>query len=181
VSTPATSVWPALKAAAAVFSPPFEVVGENPVGLTVDLRAADSGEELRLRYRSERGLFLRTFYLVVEAELPGPGPLDAGELVFRRRKLRWRRPTPRGGATWTEGFAAPDVRAALKRLQIEKLRLAWDPTRERWRLVLETLSGSVTVTFFPMLMTPNPLLRDEADAVETLLRALRRAPARTPA
>jgi hypothetical protein len=181
LSAPAGPVWPALRAAAAAFSPPFEVVAESPDRLTVELRAADSGDELRLRYRSQRGLFLRTFYLVVEAELPGPGPPDAGELVFRRRKLRWRRPRPRGGETWSEGFASPDVRAALKRLQIEKLRLAWDPARERWGLFLETLSGSVTVTFFPLLMTPNPLLRDEAQAVEALLRALKRPPARRPA
>ena len=181
MSTPATSVWPALKAAAAAFSPPFEVVDESETRLIVDLRAADSGDELRLRYRSERGLFLRTFYLVVEADLPGAGPADAGELVLRRRKLRWRRPKPRGGEAWSEELASPDVRAALKRLQIERLRLVWEPADARWRMVLETLSGSVTVTFFPLLMTPNPLLPDEAQAIEALLRALKRAPARTPA
>jgi hypothetical protein len=181
MSTAPGSVWPMLRAAADVFQPPFEVVAENPSRLTVDLRAADSGDEVRLRYRSERGLFIRTFYLVVEAEVSGPGPADAGELVLRRRKLRWRRPKPRGGEAWSEAFASEDVRSELKRLQIEKLRLAWDPARERWKLVLETLSGSVTVTFFPLLMTPNPLLRDEARAVEALLGALRRASARTRA
>ena len=178
MSAPAGPVWPSLRAAAAAFCPPFEIAAENPGGLALKLRAGDSGDELRLRYRSERGLFLRTYYLVVEAELPGEGPTEPGELVLRRRKLRWKRPKPLGGGKWSESFASTDVRAALKRLQIEKLVLGWEPRRASWRLALETLAGSVTVTFFPALMTPNPLKREEARAVEALLRALTRAPAR---
>jgi hypothetical protein len=147
----------------------------------LELRALGSGDELRLRYRSERGLFLRTYYLVIEADLHGAGPEEPGELALRRRKLRWKRPKPRGGEAWSEAFAARDVQAALRPLQIERLALSWDPGRASWRLRLQTLLGSVTVTFFPPLETPNPLRRQEAQAVEALLRALKRAQRRTPA
>jgi hypothetical protein len=178
---PGGSIWSSLRAVAEAFCPPFEIAAENPARLVVQLRALDSGDELRLRYRSERGLFLRTYYLVIEADLPGDGPAEAGELVLSRRKLRWKRPRPRDGEPWSEVFASPDVKAALKRVQIERLRLSWEPVEASWRLRLESLLGSVTVTFFPPLETPNPLKREEAQAVEALLRALKRAQARTPA
>ena len=147
----------------------------------LELRAIDSGDELRLRYHSERGLFLRTYYLVIEADLPGEGPAEAGELVLSRRKLRWKRPRPPGGEVWSKGLASPDVKAALRRVQVERLWLGWEPVEASWRLRLETLLGSVTVTFFPPLETPNPLRREEAQAVEALVRAVKRAQSRTPA
>jgi hypothetical protein len=175
-------IWPSLRDAARAFCPPFEVVEERPGGLAVLLRTPDSAEELTLRYRSERGLFLRTYYLVIEAELAGEGPTEAGTLVLSRRKLRWRRPKPLDGERWSEAMSSPDVRAALKPLQVERLDLAWDPAPRRWSLSLKTLCGSVTVTFFPPLATPNPFLRKEAQAVEALVRELRRgAQTRTPA
>lgn len=179
MSTPGGSIWPSLRAAAQAFCPPFEITAENPGGLMLELRALDSGDELRLRYRSERGLFLRTYYLVIEADLPGAGPAEPGELSLSRRKLRWKRPRPHGGEAWSEAFAARDVLNALRLLQIEKLGLSWDPERASWRLRLQTLLGSVTVTFFPRLETPNPLRREEAQAVGALVRALKRAQ-RTP-
>jgi hypothetical protein len=178
---PGGSIWPSLRAAAEAFCPPFEIAAENPGRLMLELRAVDSRDELRLRYRSERGLFLRTYYLVIEADLPGEGPAEAGELVLSRRKLRWKRPKPRGGETWSKGFASPDVKAALRRVQVERLGLSWEPAQAGWRLQLETLLGSVTVTFFPPLETPNPLKREEAQAVEALVRAVKRAQSRTPA
>jgi hypothetical protein len=177
----AASAWPTLREAARAFAPQFEVVEERPGRLALDLRGADGGDELTLRYRSERGLFIRTYYLVVEAEVSGPGPSAAGSMALRRGKLRWKRPKPPGAAEWAEGLRSPDVLAALRRLQIERLGLGWDPTRGSWNLVLETLSGSVTVTFFPFLLTPNPLEREEAEAVASLLRALRQQVTRTPA
>lgn len=180
MSSAVGAIWPSLRAAANAFCPPFAVAEENPGRLALELRATDSGDRLRLRYRSERGLFLRTYYLVIEAELPGEGPVDAGQLVLRRRKLRWRRPKPRGAKEWGEPFAAADIGAALKRLQVERLVLSWEPEPATWKLALETLLGSVTVTFFPPLATPNPFHRDEAQAVEALLRAVKRASARTP-
>lgn len=154
------------------------MVAERPGRLALALRSADSGDELRLRYRSERGLFLRTYFLVIEADVPGEGPPETGTLVLRRRKLRWKRPRPRGGAGWAESFDSPDLRATLKLLQIERLGLTWEPEQATWKLALETLSGSVTATFFPPLMTPNPLKREEAQAIEALLRSLKRAQAR---
>jgi hypothetical protein len=181
VSTPPVPLWPSLRAAAATFSPPFEVVAENPAGLVLELETRGGGERLRLRYRSVRGLFVRTYYLVIEAELAGEGPAGAGTLVFRLRRLRWKGGKPAGGDDWRESFSSPDVLAALKRLQVESLGLSWEPERASWHLSLETLSGSVTVTFFPLLHTPNPLTREEAQAIEALLRALKRAPARIQA
>lgn len=173
--------WAILREAGEAFCPPFAIVAETPERLALVLRTADSGEQVMLHYRSERGLFLRTFYLVIEAELNGDGPPEAGTLVLRRGKLRWRRPKPRDARRWSDNLRSPDVQAALKQLQIERLRLSWEPPQALWRLALETLSGSITVTFFPPLMTPNPLTRDEARAIESLLRALRRAQMRTRA
>jgi hypothetical protein len=174
-------IWPALREAANAFCPPFEVVEERPGGLALLLRTPDGTEELTLRYRSERGLFLRTYYLVIQATVPGDGPAEAGTLVLGRRKLRWKRPEPYGGKRWSEGFSSPEIRAALKPLQVERLDLAWDPRRGTWSVSLETLSGSVTVTFFPPLLTPNPFMPEEAQAVEALVRELSRAQRRIPA
>ena len=173
-------IWPSLRDAARAFCPPYEVVEERPGGLAVLLRTPD-GEELTLRYRSERGLFLRTYYLVIEAELDGEGPTEAGTLALSRRKLRWKRPKPAAAERWSEGMSSPEVRAALKPLQVESLDLAWDPGARRWSLELKTLCGSVTVTFFPPLATPNPFLREEAKAVDELVCELRRAQTRIPA
>lgn len=180
MSAPAGPVWPSLRAAADAFCPPFEVAGEDARRLVISLRDT-AGDELLLRYRSERGLFLRTYYFVVEAELPGPGPSDPGELVLRRRKLRWKRPRPRDSDPWSETFGSSEIRSALKRVPAERLTLQWQPNRASWRLALETLLGSVTVTFFPALMTPNPLKPEEAQAMIALVAALRHPPARTPA
>jgi hypothetical protein len=179
VSAPAGPVWPSLRAAAHAFSPSFEVATEDARRLVISLQDS-AGHVLRLRYRSERGLFLRTYFLVVEAELPGFGPAEPGELVLRRRKLRWKRPRPRGGDRWTETFGSPEIRSALNRVPAEKITLQWQPDRGSWGLALETLLGSVTVTFFPALMTPNPLKPDEAQAMIALVGALRHPPARTP-
>jgi hypothetical protein len=174
-------IWPSLREAARSFCPPYGVVEERPDGLALRLRTPDGKDELTLRYRSERGLFLRTYYLVIEATVPGNGPAEAGTLVLRRRKLRWKRPAPQGGGPWSEGFSSPEVRAALKLLQVEKLDLSWEPGQGTWSLSLKTLAGSVTVTFFPPLLTPNPFMREEARAVDALVRELRRARPRRPA
>jgi hypothetical protein len=96
-------------------------------------------------------------------------------LSFRRGHLRWKRPKPHDAQAWTDTLRSEDVRAALKRLPIYRLTLGWEPKRSRWRLQLETLAGGVTVTFFPPLATPNPLLPQEADALRALVAALGRA------
>ena len=181
MSVPAVSAWPALREAARSFCPPFEVAAESPRTLSLVLRHADADAPIRLRYRSERGLFLRTYYLVIEAEVAGEGPEDGGELVLRRRRLRWKRPKPRGGKAWGDHVGSEDVRRTLRRLQVERLGIGWAPERATWNVSLETLSGSLTVTFFPPLATPNPLLREEAEAFLSLLGALTQATSRRPA
>ena len=174
-------VWSSLREAAAAFCPPLEVTTERPGTLALSLHDPETGDELRLRYRSERGLFLRTYFLVADAEIRGAGPATPGRLVFRRRALRWTRPKPPDARRWSERLGSPEVLAALSGIPIERLALDWEPARATWRVSLETLSGSLTVTFFPPLMTPNPLRRDEADAVVRAFGALRESSARTPA
>ena len=174
-------VWPSLREAADAFCPPLQIASESPDALSVVVADAMRTSAVRLRYRSERGLFLRTYYLVLEAEVSGEGPADAGELLLRRRRLAWKRPKPRGGKAWSKQLASDDVRSSLRRLQVERLALGWTPERATWKLSLETLSGSLTVTFFPPLMTPSPLFREEADAFLSLLAALRAATSGRPA
>ena len=181
MSVPAGPVWPALREAARSFCPPFEVAAESPRTLSLVLRHADADARVRLRYRSERGLFLRTYYLVIEAEVAGEGPEDAGELVLRRRRLGWKRPKPEGATAWRKHVVSEELRASLRGLQVERLGIRWAPERATWNVSLETLSGSLTVTFFPPLATPNPLLREEAEAFLSLLGALRAATSGRPA
>jgi hypothetical protein len=180
VSAPAGPVWPALREAARAFCPPLEVATETPQALRLVLHDPEAGASVTLRYRSERGLFLRTYYLVIEADVPGAGPVDAGQLVLRRRGLAWKRPKPQAGAAWRERLASDEMRASLRTLQVERLAIAWAPQRATWNVSLETLSGSLTVTFFPALMTPNPLHRAEAEAFLSLVGAVRAATSQTP-
>ncbi len=177
----AEPVWSSLREAAAAFCPPLVVTNERPGTLALSLRDLETGDELRLRYRSERGLFLRTYFLVAEADIPGAGPTTPGRLVLRRRALRWTRPKPGDAKRWSAGLASPELRSALGRIPVERLAVDWEPERATWRFSLETLAGSLTVTFFPPLMTPNPLRREEADAVVRAVGALREAATRTPA
>jgi hypothetical protein len=174
MSAPAGAAWAHLRAAAAAFSPPLEVAREQPSRLALTLRDPRSDAEVHLRYRSERGLFVRTYFLAVEADVPGAGPSAPGELVLRRRRLAWRRPRPAGGAPWRDRLAG-ELSEPLRGLPIERLSLRWRPETSAWRVNLETLAGSVTATFFPPLETPNPLHRAEAAAIRALLDALRRA------
>jgi hypothetical protein len=174
VSLPGGQAWPVLREAASAFCPPYEVVEERPGELSLVLRrGARDDEGIRLRYRSTRGLFLRSYNLVVESSVAGEGPPEPGVLIRRGRRLVWRRPRPMDGRRWLERLVGEELRAALKRLQAERLTLAWDPTQARWRVALETLSGGLTVTFFPPLATPNPLERAEAQAFQDLLEAVR--------
>ncbi len=177
----AEPVWRALREAAASFCPPLVLAEERPRALAVSLRDPESGDELRVRYRSERGLFLRTYFLVAEADVPGTGPSTAGRLVLRGRGFRWMRPKPADARRWSDSLGSTELRTALARMPVERLALVWDPERATWRFSLETLAGSLTVTFFPPLMTPNPLRRDEAGALVDAVRAFRSASARTPA
>jgi hypothetical protein len=174
VSSVTNTAWPALRTAAASFCPPLEVAAEEPGHLLVLLRDPARGHEVRLRYSSERGLFLRTYFLIVEAEVLGEGPRERGELVLRRGRLAWRRSKPQDATRWQERFASPAFEALVRQLQVERLVLAWEPEGSSWRFVLKTLSGSVTVTFFPPLSTPNPLHRSEAAACMGLVDEVRR-------
>lgn len=180
-AAPTGPVWSSLRTAAAAFCPPLEIADETPGRLSLSLRDPHSRRELRLRYRSERGLFLRTYFLVAETDIEGEGPAAAGELVLRRGALRWKRPKPHDGKRWGKSLGSPELRSTLKRVPVERLALAWEPDRATWKLALETLSGAVVVTFFPPLMTPNPLRREEAEAVVAAVDALRTASARRPA
>jgi hypothetical protein len=175
LSASSSPVWSSLRTAASAFCPPLELSEEHPADLRVALRDPASGAELTIRYRSERGLFLRTYFLVAEAEIGGRGPVQPAELAWRRGKLRWTRPKPPDAELWQEGFGSAELRNALRGLQIERLSLTWEPARATWRFSLETLAGAVVVTFFPPLATPNPLKHTEAEALTKALNALRSA------
>jgi hypothetical protein len=177
LGTVTSPLWDSLQEAAGAFAPRFEVASSDPTKLSLVLRDPSGSRELELRYRSERGLFLRTYFLVLEAEVAGVGPATAGALALRRRRLVWRRPKPPHGKLWSERLSPPALKATLKRLPVERLRLNWNPLAQRWRLVVETVVGGVTATFFPPLLTPNPLRREEADALIALVEALARAAA----
>jgi hypothetical protein len=178
VLSPVTGpLWDSLQEAAGAFAPRFEVASSDPARLRLVLRERAGSRELQVRYRSERGLFLRTYFLVVEAEIAGAGPAAAGTLTLRRRRLGWRRPKPPHGKLWSERLSPPALKATLKQLPVERLRLDWHPPAQSWRLVVETVVGGVTATFFPPLLTPNPLRREEADALIALVEALGRAAA----
>lgn len=164
-------VWHPLREAARAFCPPFAVVAEEPEALRIVLRDP-AGREVTAGYRSQRGLFLRSYLLVLETEFGGAGPSTGGELVLRRRRLRWRRPRPGDARSWFARLNSAEARAALRQLQVERLTLRWQPERASWRLSLRTLDGSVTVTFFPPLATPAPLDREEAEAFLRLAAAL---------
>jgi hypothetical protein len=168
-------LWHPLREAAGAFCPPLAVAAEDPQGLRLELSDDQHEQRITVCFRSERGLFLRTYLLRVEADLGGTGPSAPGTLVFRRGKLRWRRPAPANGRAWTDRLNSPELRAALKPLQIERLWLDWDAEASRWRFVLETLWGSVTTTFFPRLATPNPLRQAEAEGILRVIAALRRS------
>jgi hypothetical protein len=172
-------IWQALRDAAHAFSPSFSVVSEDAGTLRITLQNAE-GRKVTVAYRSQRGLFFRSYLLVIVTEFPGVGPSAGGELRLRRRRLRWRRPRPNEGRAWAARLNSPDLRHALKPLQVERLTLRWRPERRTWRLVLETLAGSVTVTFFPPLATPAPLAPEEADAFVRLTDILAAAAVETP-
>lgn len=176
MTTAAGPLWGPLRTAAAALCPPLAIEEEDRSRLRVVLREPASGDPVVVRYRSQRGLFLRTYFLVFEADVAGTGPAGAGEMVLRRRGLGWRRPAPGGGRAWRDAFGR-DVRAHAKRARAERLTLGWDPEPGRWRVRVETLSGGATATFFPPLLTPNPLLPDEAKALVGLIETIRRATA----
>lgn len=177
---PAVSSAGVLEGAARKFCPPYEMEDIDHAGLRVRLRdPAGRRPDLLLRHRHERRLFLKANYLVAEADVPGAGPEEDGELSFRfrgplakqRASLRWRRPVP-DGAAWVARLEEP-LLAAIRRVEaVESFRVRWTAESRTWHLRLETLSGSMLGGFMSPLPIPVPIDAAEVEGIIALADAL---------
>lgn len=169
-----------LAAAARKFSPAYQVEEVAPSGLRVRLRDPSGARpELTLRHRYERRFFLRANYLVAEADVPGTGPREDGELVFRFRgrlgrqhaSLHWRRPIDQG-SEWTDRLEKALLRGVGSVQAVEAFRIGWSAAERTWHLYLETLSGSMLGGFLSPLPIPVPIDQDEVDGIIGIVDAL---------
>jgi len=177
---PAVSSVGVLEGAARKFCPPYEIEDVDRAGLRVRLRdPAGRRPDLILRHRHERRLFLKANYLVAEADVPGAGPAEDGELSFRfrgplarqRASLRWRRPVP-DGASWAARLEEP-LLAGIRRVEaVEDFRIGWSAGNATWHLRLETLSGSMLGGFMSPLPIPVPIDAQEVEGIIALVDAL---------
>lgn len=177
---PAVSSAGVLEGAARKFCPPYEIADTDPARLRIRLRdPAERRPDLLLRHRHERRLFLKANYLVAEAEVPGSGPEEDGELSFRfrgplarqRASLRWRRPVA-DGESWTARLEAPLLEGIRRVEAVESFRVRWDARSRTWHLRLETLSGSMLGGFMSPLPIPVPIDPHEVEGIIALVDAL---------
>ena len=177
---PAVSSAGVLENAARKFCPPYEIAESDPARLRVRLRDPTGRRpDLLLRHRHERRLFLKANYLVAEAEIPGAGPVEDGELSFRfrgplarqRASLRWRRPVA-GGEVWTARLEAPLLEGIRRVEAVESFRVRWSAASRTWHLRLETLSGSMLGGFMSPLPIPVPIDPHEVEGIIALVDAL---------
>lgn len=169
-----------LRAAADRFCPPYEVAEEDRRGLRVILKdPAGDRPPLTLRHRAERRLFFRANYLAAEADVPGAGPPEDGELVFRfrgplsrqRSSVRWRQPPPHG-EQWRARLSDSLVEAAGKVEAVQSLSIGWDAAASAWRLRLTTMSGSMVGGFLAPLPIAVPFDAAEAEGIIGMVDAL---------
>ena len=169
-----------LDAAARKFCPPYRLDEVAPSGLRIRLRDPDAlRPDLILRHRFERRFFLRANYLVAEADVPGTGPAEDGELRFRFRgrlgrqhaSLRWHRPIEEG-TEWTDRLEEPLLRGIERVQAVEAFRILWSAGDRRWHLYLETLSGSMLGGFMSPLPIPVPIDQEEVDGIIAIVDAL---------
>jgi hypothetical protein len=164
---------------AQAFSPPYEIE-ERAGGTGVLLRDPDGRRPpLSLRHRGERRLFLRANYLRIEAQVPGDGPDGDAELAFRfrgplrrqRTTLAWSQPTS-GGEEWIRRLEEPLLAGLASVEAVQSLRIRWLARSREWRLILETMSGSVVSGFMAPLPIPVPMERREAQGIIAMVDAL---------
>jgi hypothetical protein len=176
---PTVSTLPLVREVAQVFCPPYEI--EERSGTTGVLLRDPAGRRppIRLRHRGERKLFLRANYLRIEAQVPGDGPHGDGELAFRfrgplrrqRASLAWRQPIT-GGEEWIRRLEEPLLAGLAGVEAVQSLRIRWLARSREWRLILETMSGSVVSGFMAPLPIPVPMERREAGGIIAMIDAL---------
>jgi hypothetical protein len=169
-----------LDAAARRFCPPYRLEEVARSGLRIRLRdPVGIRPDLTLRHRFERRFFLRANYLVAEADVPGAGPPEDGELSFRfrgrlsgqRASFRWRRPV-KGGSEWADRLEEPLLHGIERVQAVEVFRILWSAGERQWHLYLETLSGSMLGGFMSPLPIPVPIDQEEVDGIIAIVDAL---------
>ena len=111
--------------------------------------------------------------------MPGNGPSRDGELAFRfrgpfrrqRAALAWREPLADGEA-WIRRLEAPLLAGLAGVEAVQSLRIRWLPRSREWRLILETMSGSVMSGFMAPLPIPVAFERREAQGIIAMVDAL---------
>jgi hypothetical protein len=176
---PTVSTLPLVREVAQAFCPPYEI--EERRGGTVVLLIDPAGRRppIRLRHRGERKLFLRANYLRIEAHVPGDGPDGDAELAFRfrgplrrqRTTLTWRQPIT-GGEAWIRRLEEPLLAGLAGVEAVQSLRIRWLHRSREWRLILETMSGSVVSGFMAPMPIPVPMERREAGGIIAMVDAL---------
>jgi hypothetical protein len=173
----AFSLWPPLRAAAAAFCPPYQVAEQRKTIPAVVLSDPTASlPDLRVGYRVERRFAVRTAYLILQAEIPGAGPVGDAELRYRKRarllgggaSFGWER-DPGGGDEWLARLSPGLDRAATDIRSIESMTLRWSTRSGRWRFRLETLSGSVVAGGFMAMPIPVPIEKGEVGGILRML------------
>jgi hypothetical protein len=177
---PAVSTFGHLRGVARRFCPPYEIADEAERGLRISLRDPDGQRPpIAVRHRHERRVLLKANYLFVESKVPGDGPSEDGELVFRfrgslrrqRSSFRWKDPVADGGE-WSRFLEAPLMGGVHRIKAIESLRIGWSVHEKAWHLQLKTLSGAMVGGFMSPLPIPVPMDRDEALGIVSLIDVL---------
>lgn len=177
---PAVSSFGHLRQVARQFCPPYQLGDEARWALRISLDdPAGRRPSIAVRHRHERKLLLKANYFVAECSVPGNGPPQDGDLVFRfRGSLRRQRPSFRwrsaiaDGDDWSRRLETP-LMAGVRRIKaIESLRIGWTVRDRTWHLQLRTMSGSMVGGFMSPLPIAVPMDRDEAQAVVALIDAL---------
>jgi len=152
-------------------------------GPTMQLESEDPElPAITIGLRKERRMFSRSWPLVIESHLAGPGPGEPLQLRYRRRPFR--RPggleavgtgPPAEAAEWARRFEeASLLEGASEMTSLQDLSVAWSPGDGRWDLRLQTLAGSMIGTA-PGSSIAVPFEADDIRGLVRILRAFRRA------
>lgn len=177
---PRVSTFGAVHDVASRFCPPYEIDKEDPAALRMVLRDPRGVRpNLVLGHHYVRRLFLKTSYLRAASTVPGRGPEQNAELVFRfrgplsrqRASVDWNEPVP-DGELWLERLRHPLLEAVRDVEALQSLRIRWSPKRQVWLLELETMSGSIVSGIGAFLPIAVPLDPSEANAVIKMIDVL---------
>lgn len=135
--------------------------------------------DIFIRHRYDRRLFLRANYLQLSATIPGEGPTIDAELVvaFRgplgrqRSRIAWKTPVV-DGEEWLERLRSPLLAGAGDIEAVQRFTAAWSSRKRRWRLSVETMSGSMVSGMMAALPIAVPFEEREAMAFVGLVDAL---------